>query len=85
MNEVNNEKDELLINIGEYSFMMHDINLYLDVHPNDQEALNKFREYRNKLNGLITNYERKYGPMCVKSTLGSVPFKWVNQSWPWVK
>ena len=82
---INNEKEELLISIGEYSFMMHDINLYLDVHPNDQDALNKFSEYRNKVNNLITNYERKYGPMCVKDTGNGMPFKWVNSTWPWVR
>ena len=82
---INSEKDEMLINISEYSFMMHDINLYLDVHPNDSEALQKFTEYRNRVNELITNYERKYGPLCVKGNVSNkVPFQWENQSWPWV-
>ncbi len=82
---INSEKEEMMINIGEYSFMMHDLNLYLDVHPNDLKALNKFNEYRNKVNELITNYERKYGPMCVKGNIDNViPFAWDN-NWPWVK
>lgn len=83
---ITNEKDELLVNIGEYSFMMHDLNLYLDIHPDDRDALNKFIEYRDKLNDLIKNYERKYGPMCVKGIMdNNVPFQWENTSWPWVK
>ena len=53
---INNEKEDLLIGIGQYSFMMHDMNLYLDVHPNDREALNKFIMYRDKVNELINNY-----------------------------
>lgn len=81
---INSEKEELLANIGENSFMMHDINLYLDVHPDDNEALNKFTNYRNKVNELITKYERKYGPLGVKGTNGSAPFAWENTSWPWV-
>ena len=82
---INNEKEEMLINISEYSFMMHDMNLYLDVYPNDKEALNKFIEYRNKTNELITKYERKYGPLAVKGNVsGDIPFNWVS-SWPWVK
>ncbi len=82
---INNEKDEMLLNIGEYSFMMHDLNLYLDVHPNDKEALNSFIMYRNKVNELITKYERKYGPLCVKGIIdNNVPFAWVNKMWPWV-
>ena len=54
---INNEKDELMVNIGEYSFMMHDLNLYLDTHPNDSEALKRFSEYRNTVNDLITKYK----------------------------
>lgn len=83
---INNEREELLVNIGEASFMMHDLNLYLDVHPNDVEALRKFSEYRNKSNELITKYERKYGPLAVKGDVSTnTPFNWVTTSWPWVK
>lgn len=82
---INNEKDELLVDIGQYSFMMHDVNLYLDVHPNNREALNKFIEYQNMVNDLITKYERKYGPLCVKGNISNnIPFEWENTSWPWV-
>ena len=83
---INNEREELLVNIGEASFMMHDLNLYLDVHPNDVEALRKFSEYRNKSNELITKYERKDGPLAVKGDVSTnTPFNWVTTSWPWVK
>ena len=82
--KINSEKEEMLVNIGQYSFMAHEMNLYLDVYPNNQEALNKFSEYRNKVNELITKYERKYGPLTVKGdTLDKTPFNWLN-TWPWV-
>ena len=80
---INNEQEEMLFNIGEYSFMMHDMNLYLDIFPNDNEALNKFNEYRNKAKELITKYERKYGPLTVKSSDTNGVFNWVSK-WPWV-
>ncbi len=79
------EKDELLAKIGEDSFMMHDLNLYLDVNPNDTEALNKFIMYRNKLNDEIMKYERKYGPLGIKSEeSNNNNFNWVS-NWPWGK
>ena len=81
---INSEKDEMLMKIGEDSFMMHDLNLYLDVNPNDREALNKFVMYRNKLNEEIMNYERKYGALEVKSEENNNDnFTWVSK-WPWV-
>ena len=79
----NSEKDEMLFNISEYSFMMHEMNLYLDVNPNNREALNKFNEYRNKTNELIMQYERKYGPLMVLNSDDDKSFNWINK-WPWV-
>lgn len=81
--KINSEQEEMLFNISEYCFMMHDMNLYLDVYPNDQEALNKFNEYRSKANELITKYERKYGPIMIKSSDNENGFNWVS-NWPWV-
>ena len=82
---INNEKEEMLFNIGEYSFMMHDLNLYLDVHPDDKEALNMFINYRNLVNDLTLKYERKYGPLCVKNVMDNTPFAWESTKWPWGK
>lgn len=79
----NSEKEELLFNISEYTFMMHEMNLYLDVNPNNREALNKFNEYRNKTNELIMQYERKYGPLMVLNSDDDKSFNWINK-WPWV-
>ena len=81
---ISSEKEEMLINIGQYSFMMHDMNLYLDVYPNDKDALYKFNEYQNKTKELIMKYERKYGPLTIKSNDDKESFNWVV-SWPWVE
>ena len=82
---INSEQEEMLLKIGEDNFMMHDLNLYLDVNPNDLDALNKFTMYRNKLNDEIIKYERKYGPLGIKSEVGNNEnFTWVSK-WPWVK
>ncbi len=79
----NSEQEEMLFNISEYHFMMHEMNLYLDIYPEDKEARDKFNEYRNKVNELITKYERKYGPLDVSKSDVNPSFNWV-QKWPWV-
>lgn len=79
----NSEKEEMLFNISEYHFMMHEMNLYLDIYPEDKEARDKFNEYRNKVNELITKYERKYGPLDVSKSDVNPSFNWI-QKWPWV-
>lgn len=81
---IKSEKEEMLTSIGEYSFAMHELNLYLDVNPNDQRALNLFNKYREQTNELILKYERKYGPLTINSQENmKVPFSWEASSWPW--
>ncbi len=79
----NSEKDELLFNISELCFVMHEMNLYLDVNPDNIEARNKFNEYRNKVNELTIQYERKYGPLEVIQSSVKQSFNWLKE-WPWV-
>ncbi len=82
--KINSEKEELLTSIGEYSFAAHEMNLYLDVYPNNQQALNLFNKYRSQTNDLIQKYERKYGPLNVSSDdINRIPFAWEASSWPW--
>lgn len=81
---INSEKEELLTSIGEYSFAAHELNLYLDVNPNNQNALNLFNKYREKANELMMKYERKYGPLNVGSHDDmKIPFNWEADCWPW--
>lgn len=80
---INSEKEEMLFNMAEYCFMMHDMNLYLDINPNDKWALSIFNEYRNKANELIMKYERKYGPLNVSDSNDKESFNWIV-GWPWV-
>jgi len=82
--KINSEQEELLASIGEYSFAAHEMNLYLDVNPNNQNALNLFNKYRNQANELMQKYERKYGPLTVSGDgLNKIPFAWEASSWPW--
>lgn len=83
---ITSERDEMLVNIGQYSFMAHEMNLYLDTNPNDREALRRFQEFRDKSNELVKTYERKYGPLSVSGDVSNqTPFNWVTTEWPWEK
>ena len=41
----NNERDALMTNIQIYSFAAHELNLYLDIYPNDKQALGLYNQY----------------------------------------
>lgn len=77
-----NEKDKLMYDISMYAFAMNDLVLYLDMNPNDYNAVNKFVEYRTKYCQLVEEYENKYNPLTIDSTaLSTTPWKWLN-GWP---
>ena len=81
---IQNEREEMLLNIGQLSFVRHELNLLLDNYPNNQNALMLFNRYREKELEEVEKYERKYGPINItSSSITSIPFAWTNDKWPW--
>ena len=79
-----NEQAEMLTNIDSLGFAMIDLNLYLDVFPNDRSALEQFNQYRKQKEEILKQYEAKYGPIEMSSdALNMYPWAWVNRPWPW--
>lgn len=82
--KVNNEQEALLLFIRKSDFAAHELNLYLDTHPEDQNALNLFNFYTKEYNKAVDKYQEKYGPLCINDdNLTKTPFKWVTGKWPW--
>ena len=82
--EINNEQDELLLNVRELSFMVHELNLLLDNYPNNSDILSLFNRYLKLEDEVRKNYERRFGPLEVTSiTSNNTPFVWVKDKWPW--
>jgi len=81
-----NEQAELLTYVDALTFAMIDLNLYLDVYPNDREALELFNQYRMQADEYTKKDESKYGPLELTSnSLNTFPWAWDNAPWPWEK
>lgn len=79
-----NEQAKLLTNLDSLGFAMIDLNLYLDVFPNDREKINLYNQYRKQKENLLKEYEGKYGPITTNSdSLNTYPWAWDNMPWPW--
>ena len=79
-----NEQAELLTSLDALGFAMIDLNLYLDVFPNDKEKINLYNQYRKQKEEILKEYESKYGPITTNSdSLNSYPWAWNNMPWPW--
>lgn len=78
------EQERMLYELDSISFAAHELNLYLDMHPEDQSMVTLFNDYRRKLEELTKNYESMYGPLTVNSNeMENKTFSWVNTTWPW--
>jgi spore coat protein JB len=79
-----NEQARMLTDIDALGFAMVDLNLYLDINPNDRDALNLFNKYRREKETKLKEYESKYGPITLNSeSLNSFPWSWDDMPWPW--
>lgn len=79
-----NEQAEILTNLDALGFAITDLNLYLDVFPDDNNALQLFNKYRMQKEELLKQYETKYGPILLNSdALNKYPWQWNNRPWPW--
>lgn len=79
-----NEQAEMLTSIDSLGFATIDLNLYLDVNPDDRNAINLFNQYRMQKEELMKKYQEKYGPLVLTSdALNNYPWMWDNRPWPW--
>lgn len=84
---INDERQALLYKISENDFACDDINLYLDTHPNDLNAINLYGNYNKQVEMLTKEYERRYGSINLSDNegLANNPWKWLDRPWPWCK
>lgn len=79
-----NEQAKMLTQLDSLCFAITDINLYLDVYPNDKDMIQLFNQYRTQEKILIEEYQRKYGPITLNSDANNTyPFIWIDNPWPW--
>ena len=79
--EGRNEKERAYLDLSRIAFAMHEVNLYLDTHPDDRMMIQLFNDYRKMYVEMEAKFEREYGPITTCSeAMESFPFAWTN-SW----
>ncbi|MDH2451760.1 MULTISPECIES: spore coat protein CotJB [Priestia] len=65
-------------------FALVELTLYLDTHPNDQQAMQQFNEYAQQAMQLKRNFETKYGPLQqYGNSYTDGNWSWGTSPWPW--
>ena len=74
----------LLEEIQAIDFVIVELNLYLDTHPDDYEAIKQFNDHAEKSMKLKLEFEKKFGPlMNFGYSFSNYPFNWIDTPWPW--
>lgn len=63
-------------------FVVLELGLYLDTHPDDAEAFALFQQLSALERAARAEYERQNGPLTKDSATGD-RFRWLNDPWPW--
>ena len=74
--------NNLLRAIQMYDFYLYELNLYLDTHPTDNQALALFKKYKALKKSAYETYTEKYGPITSDQSSDDY-FNWVDGPWPW--
>lgn len=76
------DREKLGKKVAAAAFVVTDLNLFLDTHPNSREAQNCFQECNNQKKALMEEYTNKYGPLRASDYAGG-EWDWINNPWPW--
>lgn len=74
---------ELFCLINQFSFMLDDITLFLNTHPECVEAIDAYNHYKHLRCEAIQDYTEMYGPISKYDVNTSNYWDWVNKPWPW--
>ncbi|MBQ7360463.1 MAG: spore coat protein CotJB [Lachnospiraceae bacterium] len=83
MTRQNNECARMLKDIGIISFVMVELNLYLDTHPQDQEAMEYFQHYRRMYNRMVADFSERFYPLNISTATDTQQWNWALAPMPW--
>ncbi|SHE40888.1 spore coat protein JB [Seinonella peptonophila] len=77
-------RKKILLALQEVDFVLVELNLYLDTHPFDQNAIDQYNHYAKERRKIAEKYEEYYGPL---TNFGHSPMtiskEWSKGPWPW--
>jgi spore coat protein JB len=65
-------------------FVLVELSLYLNTHPEDLQAIQQFNQFAQRRQLLAAQYEKEYGPLLQYGhSFSRYPFDWPDTPWPW--
>ena len=64
-------------------FVVAELGLYLDTHPDDAEAFALFKQFSKMAKDAKVDVEKANGPLTQKNTADFDKYCWLKDPWPW--
>ena len=77
------ERECKLKELQALDFKLYDLQLYLDTHPFDEDALCLYQDTADEAMDKREEYESKYGPVTANVAATDCEWLWINNPWPW--
>lgn len=78
-------KRDLMSLIQRTGFVLLDLALYLDTHPDCACALETYHEHRKIFNDALAVFQRRFEPLSIMGVYDENFWTWGNEPWPWQK
>ncbi len=76
-------QEKLMHLIQKASFAVYDTKLFLDTHPNCQEALDYYQEMKKIREKAWKEYTENFGSLSAEDVPNKDYWDWNNRPWPW--
>lgn len=74
----------LLEKLQAVDFVLVELNLYLNTHPNDLQAIEQFNKLTRERTAIANEYQLLYGPLQnFGRAYSKYPWEWSQSPWPW--
>ncbi|MNZ72378.1 CotJB protein [compost metagenome] len=75
---------EMLEKLQALDFVLVELNLYLDTHPDDLAAIQQFNQLTQERTVLANHFQQLYGPLQnFGRSYSKFPWEWSKVPWPW--
>jgi len=64
-------------------FVLQELALYLDTHPEDEEALQMYRNYQQAYHSGMMHYSEHCKPLSHTVPVNDKNYSWLKDPWPW--
>lgn len=79
----NPQPQNALTKLQQLQFVLQELCLYLDTHPDDQVTALEYDRYKAMYQKYLAQYQQQFGPIFNSMNPDYGSYQWITGPWPW--